>query len=519
MPVNQESLRRFAMRYAFFALAGVLLLTMAILQITSALQESQTFDEAVYISAGYSYWKTGDFRLNPEHPPLTKLLLAAPLLPLALLLPTNDPSWQAADEYAFGARFLYKNRVPVDTILFRARCVTIVTTILFGLLLALWVRRRAGSLAALFALALFAFDPNILAHGRYATNDLYLAFFFFLSVVLWNRALRRCEFVDYALAGCAFGLAISTKLSGIAVIPSAMLLCLGRPLKAAPVLRGTVVTALIALAVVTLLYHGELHRYGDVISTSIAHAKGGQLAYLFGSTFRHGRWYFYPAVALVKTPLGVLLLVAAAAAALLKRKTLAAGSLVVGVPAILYAASCVVAPIDLGVRILLPIYVFTYAFIALNMPLQRWKWIAALCVGLVVAESSMIYPNYLTFFNAAVGGPAQGPRYLLDSNIDWGQDTKRLKAFLDSHGIRGACTAYFGMAYPFYYGIVQLPWAGYVKPSNEKTLNCVVAVSVTWLYGGPAIAGSTWGWLRTQTPAARVGSIYLFDFRKSQRYP
>jgi hypothetical protein len=104
-----------------------------------------------------------------------------------------------------------------------------------------------------------------------------------------------------------------------------------------------------------------------------------------------------------------------------------------------------------------------------------------ICTAIVVVESATIYPNYLAYFNAFPGGPTQGPRYLLDSNIDWGQDTKRLKAFLQARGIRGACTAYFGLAYPFYYGIVQLPWPGYVNPSNERSLNCLVAVSATWL--------------------------------------
>jgi 4-amino-4-deoxy-L-arabinose transferase-like glycosyltransferase len=488
---------------------------MATLQVSSVMQESQTFDEAVYIAAGYSYWKTGDFRLNPEHPPLAKLLVAAPLLPLRLALPLDDPSWRDADEYAFGARFLYHNRMPADAILLRARSVTILVTLLFGLTVALWVRRRAGTLAALFALTFFAFDPNVLAHGRYATNDLYLAFFFFLSVVLWNRALRQGSVTDYILAGLAFGLVLSTKLSGAVVVPVAILLCLRRGLKPAAVLAGSVVTALIAVAVVTILYHGQLHYYRDMAADSIDHAKGGQLAYLFGSTFRHGLWYFYPAVVAVKTPLGVAGLFAVAAIATLRRRAMSGDASVLLTASVLYFLVCLASPIDLGIRILLPAYVFFYAFVALSVPLDKWKWPLALSAALLIAESASIYPNYLAFFNAAGGGPGQGPRYLLDSNIDWGQDTKKLKWFLDKHDIHDACTAYFGMAYPFYYGIVQRPWVGYVNPQNRSSLNCVVAVSVTWLYGGPAIAGPTWGWLRSQTPDAKIGySIYVFDFRK-----
>src|SRR5881409_2812884 len=35
---------------------------------------SASTDEPVHLSAGYSYWQTRDFRLNPEHPPLAKLI-------------------------------------------------------------------------------------------------------------------------------------------------------------------------------------------------------------------------------------------------------------------------------------------------------------------------------------------------------------------------------------------------------------------------------------------------------------
>ena len=488
---------------------------MALLQLTSVRQEAQTWDEAVYIAAGYTYWKTDDYRLNTEHPPLAKFLEAAPLLFLPLELPIRDPSWQRADQYAFGARFLYNNRLPADTILFTSRCVTIVVTILFGLVIALWTRRRAGTLPAIVALILFAFDPNILAHGRYATNDLYLAFFFFVAVVLWHRALRRSGPLDYALAGGVLGLALCTKLSALLLVPIFVLLCLRRPSSTGSLIRGSLIAAGTAVAVMAVLYHGQLYHYGDLIRASLDHARGGQLAYVFGSTFRHGRWYFYPAVAAVKTPLGVFFLVALVVVALVRRKQIAPDSFVVLVPAAVYAAACIVSPIDLGIRVLLPVYPFVYIFIALNLPLPKWRWLVAGSLALVVAESAMIYPNYLAFFNAIAGGPAQGPRYLLDSNIDWGQDTKKLKVFLQAHGIHGACTAYFGMAYPFYYGIVQLPWPGYVNRSNRDKLNCVVAVSVTWLYGGPAIAGSTWGWLRSQSPSARIGySIYLYDFRR-----
>ena len=230
--------------YAFPAAATLLLALMALLQITSIRQEAQTYDEAVYISAGYAYWTTGDFRLNPEHPPLAKLLVALPLLLFHdLTAPLQSAAWKTSDQYAYAAEFIYKNRVPADTILFASRCVTIVVTLTFGLLVALWTKRRAGTLPALVALALFAFDPNILAHGRYATNDLYLAFFFFLAPVLWNRALRRDSLLDYGVAGIALGLACCTNVSGLLLVPIFALLCIRRTRRTRTCALGSVVAA------------------------------------------------------------------------------------------------------------------------------------------------------------------------------------------------------------------------------------------------------------------------------------
>ena len=73
------------------------------LLVTSAAQDSPTQDEPVHLTAGYSYWKTGDFRLSPEHPPFWKLVTT---LPLFLLQPEFQPTpeeWQGAKLWAISA--------------------------------------------------------------------------------------------------------------------------------------------------------------------------------------------------------------------------------------------------------------------------------------------------------------------------------------------------------------------------------------------------------------------------------
>jgi len=131
---------------------------------------------------------------------------------------------------------------------------------------------------------------------------------------------------------------------------------------------------------------------------------------------------------------------------------------------------------------------------------------------LVACESALISPYYLAFFNVLVGGPDNGPRYLADSNIDWGQDILRLKTYLDRRHERSVCLGYFGNALPEYYGI-----DAHAVPSTEDVRrdglpNCLTAVSVTPLMG--AYVNDDWAWLRKEHPVAKIGySIYVYDFR------
>jgi len=135
------------------------------------------------------------------------------------------------------------------------------------------------------------------------------------------------------------------------------------------------------------------------------------------------------------------------------------------------------------------------------------------CV-LLTAESASSYPNYLAFFNAAAGGPKAGPRYLLDSNIDWGQDVKKLRSWLHARNIESVCMFYFGNTGVEFYGIPMKYLPRTWETEERERLDCVAAVSVTPLYG-LYVPRDSYAWLREKEPAARVGwSIYVYDLRK-----
>ena len=64
-----------------------LLVVQATLALTIVHRESLTFDEDDHMFAGYMMWKAADYGLNPEHPPLVKLLATVPILSDHLWVP------------------------------------------------------------------------------------------------------------------------------------------------------------------------------------------------------------------------------------------------------------------------------------------------------------------------------------------------------------------------------------------------------------------------------------------------
>jgi hypothetical protein len=199
------------------------------------------------------------------------------------------------------------------------------------------------------------------------------------------------------------------------------------------------------------------------------------------------------------------------------------------VPASVYAVFAITGNLNLGIRHLLPIYPF--AFIAAGVALAKWRarqpraatWAAAvLGVGLAV-ETLAAFPNYIPFFNAAVGGSRGGLALLGDSNIDWGGQLKQLVAWQHAHPDRPLYLCYFGTADPNYYGLRYTNLPGSMAPapasggspgSGPLPPKAVWAISATQLQGTyltPELR-TTYAALREHEPMAVLGGeIYLFD--------
>lgn len=215
----------FLKKHAFFIVAGILSLHFILALVISS-QESMIYDERAHIPAAYSYVRFGDMRLNPEHPPLLKDLAGLPLLALDLSFPLASPEWQTGtnEQWAIGDMFTNCTKPELscnnaDSILFWSRIPITLVAVLLGIGLFLWTKELAGTVAGLFAVTLFAFDPNIIAHNHYVTTDIGIAAFLFFAFYFFIHFLRKPTFKNVIVAGIFLGLAELAKVSAVLLFP------------------------------------------------------------------------------------------------------------------------------------------------------------------------------------------------------------------------------------------------------------------------------------------------------------
>ncbi|HEY8504140.1 MAG TPA: phospholipid carrier-dependent glycosyltransferase [Gemmataceae bacterium] len=503
---------------------------------------SQTFDEAAHFVAGYSYLATGDFRVNPEHPPLLKLLWA---LPLYLTdRPAFDPPaelWEKPNHWLLARHFLGTTPVHPEELLFAPRVVNLGLGVLLVALVGWWGFRLWGAPGGLAAMAFAAFDPNLQAHSCVLSTDVGFTLFATLTVYLLWEYLRRPSHALLIAGGVALGLTAASKFSAVVTAATLALVVLlhllrggefGFPGQAprgasfrarlAAAARPAVRVVLAALAVLVLVYFVvEFPRWGQGLKQQFVRTEGGGRFYFLGEVAERGWVLYFPVAILIKTPLGTLLAVGLSLATFRLGKRLGAGeALFLLVPPLAYLAAMTVSGIDLGVRIVLPMFPFLFL---LAGRLATLGGVGPLLVGLpllwTALSAARVAPQQLAYFNEAVGGPAEGWRYLGDSNLDWGQGLKELRSWLERQGDPVIALSYYGTAEPERYGIryQYLPGYGRVAPPPDTEVppgapRRLVAVSLSNLQGIYLPDPATYRWLLERTPVAEVGySIRVYD--------
>ncbi|BAC68826.1 glycosyltransferase family 39 protein [Streptomyces avermitilis] len=458
-------LRRYR-RWLLVCAVAALLAQMAVAMITTAVEQTPTIDEPVYAGTAVVYVQQHSLRYNPEHPPLGKLIIATGM---AVARPHLAPGF-VGDQGELGRHLLYESGNDPWRVMFWARLPVIVVTLLLGLVVFAFARDLVGAVGGLAALALYAFSPDVVAHGSLATLDVPAAGFVLTAAWLVWRARRR-PLPYLPLAGLATGAALATKMSTLPVVP--VLMCLAgwsfwcarrtdgpEPRERARLAgRAAAVAAGVALVAVVVVWatylvvdprlrwtasghvptvHGlrgllvewlpfpEAYRDGMRVQFGFENATWH--GFLFGRLYSGSLWYYLPAALIVKTPLGMLglWLAGVGVMAAVPRLRAAAGYVVLP-PAVLLAAA-MTGSRDLGVRYALFMPVFLAVAAACVLALRRW-WAhlaVAVLVGFVAVSSVRTFPLYLPYSNEAFGGPAETHLRLHDSNVDWGQDLGRL---------------------------------------------------------------------------------------------
>jgi hypothetical protein len=192
----------------------------AFLAVTAVHTKSPTFDEPQHLTAGYSYWITNDFRLDPENGNLPAMWAALPLLfGDTRFIPLNDRGWQRAEEGRTAHQFLYEAGNDPERTIAKAR----IMMSIFGAAICLLVYRIAreffGVIGGLVAEVVAAFDPNFLAHSPLVDSDVPAAFFFTATVWTCWRLFQRITPVRLSLAALSLSGLFLTKFSAPIVLP------------------------------------------------------------------------------------------------------------------------------------------------------------------------------------------------------------------------------------------------------------------------------------------------------------
>lgn len=505
-------------RRSVVVIGVVSLLAILVIQLALTIRtESITWDEDDHLFAGYMSLKTGDFGLNPEHPPMVKMLAALPILHMPLRVPTLQNREFKIEAFLDGKDFLFKN--DADTMLFRARMATASLTVLLALLVFLAGQEMFGTAAGFVALLLLVFDPNQLAHGAFVATDTGVTCFLFAAVYTFYRYVKRPSVGRLLLVGVAAGLALSAKHTGILVFPMLVLLAIceyflnrkAEPAETRKTRPGVLsyVGALAAIAViaVTILWAFYGFRYAarpnglqlnPPAAQSFAYLGGHPLeskvlttfarfhllpesylyglndvlimndfytSFLLGKAYPHGVWFYFPFAILIKSTLAFLIGLAIAIWAIAGKKlTQRREVLFLTVPPAFYLAVAMSSHLNIGVRHVLPIYAFLGVLIGgtavmLVARQRRWMYVFAALIVFQMVTSLRAFPTYIPYVNEAWGGEKNAWWLLSDSNADWAQQLKATKKYLDARGVKDCWFVYFGQGVidTSYYGIPCKP--------------------------------------------------------------
>lgn len=449
--------------HLIFAVVALVSVTLAVLQ---ARADSMTVDEGVYVSSGVVSLVDHRVHLTPEHPPLPKVLAAAGALIAEPAVPETG-AWRRGDWFQYADDFwaAQGSDADRDRVLFLSRLGSIASIVLSGAALYALGSRLAGRVAGLLGAGLWLTLPHVVGVGHLATTDLVFAAALAAVALAFLRHLDQPSDVRAIAAGVAVAVAMCSRHVGLALVPVLMVVTVVADRDdTRSALRRTGLGAMVAWLGVWLTYRG-LAPSGPPVTAAgslealVAEARDRSLAmraalsipwpvehraglaylttnveaapaYLLGHAWQGSRWWYFPALSVVKVPLVPLL---AGFAGLVATPFLARGSdqrfrllLAVYAPAAVVTLASLLPGRNIGLRYLLgPIGLGLVLGGAVVARLPRGLVVRAAVAIAVVFQLGVLlvsHPHSLAWASPLVRAPYQ---VVTDSDVDWGQDRDR----------------------------------------------------------------------------------------------
>ncbi len=509
----------------------------------------------------------GSYIYMPQHPPLARVAVAlGPFIDGSRSVGEPLKSLEASSHE--GNQILHARGTYVSY--FRTLTLARIGILPFFLAAAAlvwaWSRRLFGDAPALAATALFTTLPPVLAHAGLATTDMASAATVLGAVFAFTVFFERPTLRRSVILGAATALAVLAKFSAVFFLPVCMVVVAGwrryfGP-KGSPLavtegggrVSGLAVTGLTAFVLVWAGYQFSfgpifttdsrphsgidrridansslhnlayaaveapvypapelLHGIGDVINQN----DGGHPSFLLGERRVRGWWYFFPVALGVKTPIPFLLLASIGVAVTIRRGW-RSKAWEDAVPALCAAAillTVIPATINIGVRHVLSVYLLLSITAGAGAAaLWRGNWSPLLGRSTLVAlfawqigASALAHPDYLAYFNETVGRHPE--RVLVDSDLDWGQDVRRLSDTLRSLDIDEVAIAVAGSVD---FERHNLPKIRRLEPNQPTTGWIAVSYWMLKINGG-------YSWLEDHDPVMTVGkSIRLYHLPEAK---
>jgi Dolichyl-phosphate-mannose-protein mannosyltransferase len=455
-----------------------------------AVRTSATFDEPIHTLAGHQYWHCGDYGINPEHPPLLKLLAAASFNFRASLIESKADCGTRLvpkpEADGLGGEFLSENGV--DSIMIPARLSAALMSLLLAALVFLATRKMFGKREAVVALAILAFEPNLIAHGALVTTDMALTATAFGAVFALYCYTNNPTWTRFLVVGLAFGMMLTAKHSAVIFVGILFVIFLAdaflyrRPEISLPkvIVRRVAAFAGFFLIGFVLLWAFYGFRYyalpnasenlvsvedyiktngrPEMIESTTAKivitanklrvfpesyilgladivAAGSRNVTIFDKDYPTGQWFYFPVGFAVKSSIALLLLLPLGLVFTFLAKEKRREMLFILAPPLVFFAFALTSKLNIGVRHILPVYGFFIVAAAvgaiwMSRKFHSFRYVLPVLLLFHTVTAIRTAPNYIAFANDFFGGVNNSYRVFRDSSSEWGQNYKLINEYV-----------------------------------------------------------------------------------------